>query len=59
MSRFCLTLMLTLALPAFAQTGPAQSKSVRPGEPVTLGTEYRSWSTGVGHTYDGSGISAP
>ena len=55
MLRFCLTLTLALALPAFAQTGPAQPKSVRPTEPIALGTEYMTWSTGVSYTYDGSG----
>ena len=55
MSRLGLTLMFALALPVIAQTGPAQPKSVRPSEPVALGTEYMTWSTGVSYAYDGAG----
>ena len=55
--RRCVVALVVALIPviALAQHGPAQPKSVRPGEPIALGTEYMSWSAGVSYAYDGSG----
>jgi len=56
MKQLLFTLALAFAsLPIIAQTGPTQPRAVVRSEPVALGTEYISWTTGVSYAYDGSG----